>query len=248
MATLENVKEAVALYLGQSASTFIEGSTDVLLQELNEVRRAAELEHDFEILTDTLRVDVDSSGGIIDEDYDTTSGRKYKTVKAAWLVSDQGVRTPLTWRTKGDLHEARLKQARRERVTWPLRVLPDVGNLDLDTYDYSRTTKLYIEGETLKLDPPPSGSTSYQIELDVHTWWDDWTDYTADDTDFFVRHGKEYLKWGTIRRLNFVIQKWVPRIEGTLPHSGIEKIEKEALQRLIKQDDYFEATARRPFL
>ena len=69
------------------------------------------------------------------------------------------------------------------------------------------------------------------------------TKYTADDldvTDFLLEDGFDFMMWQTILEVNYIVQVYVPRVDGSL--SPPEKARNEAWVSMMTNDAFSTAS------
>lgn len=136
------------------------------------------------------------------------------------VYSPKGVDgAPIEISRKGGEHNREMD--RREHITY-------------QSCSYGSTTlvKALIEGRTLSLNL--EATEDIPVKISGTKWM---ADYTQDsDTDFLLEDGFDFLQWQTIIELNYIVQIYVTRAEGTL--SPPEKARNEAWGSLIVNDAF----------
>jgi len=113
---------------------------------------------------------------------------------------------------------------------------------DAALLDRGTNGTLIQRGTTLYIYPP---ATTSDTPLDVYLeGFGRLADYTStslsltDPPDFLFRYGANFLQWSIIFELNFLFKTFVPRTEGNLSSSEVEKAKEKAWRELLLWDAY----------
>lgn len=196
-------------YQGSGAASLAEFMDDAILRAANNARLFAERGHDFEAAKVAVSATISPGGSL---SLDSVGGVKFRTLQA--VVFDAGGDfLPLLLTTHRDL-------VVRKRVNMRLyggeRYPADgeefsVGNLPFCAY---------TDGRILKLHPPQTDS--WTLTLHGHKYLADYTKTGSGGgrayagSDFLLDNGFDFLQWQTIVELNYIVQIYVPRQEGSL--------------------------------
>lgn len=235
MPNIGQIKNQVEFYL--QTTSFSQDGQDILLDELNNARREAENQFDWErsLQRTTLSVDPDTGGDLTS--VSLSDSHTFKTIQTVFLVDDNGD-VPLHFSTKR--RTAMRKRNELDSFRWDYET--EYRTDSERDRSLQRAPQAYQQGLKLYLDPKPTAAKT--VALDVFTWW---PDYTADsDTDFFTEYGATYLKWAAIVALNMHTGTFAPRQEGTLPPP--ERMRDDALARLRSLDLSVTHVGRSPSL
>lgn len=238
------IRKAVAGYLQVPESELYRG-VDLLLMALNNARKTAERNHDW----DCQRVIVISTAT---NGVGSLNGNKLLGVTPDEFVN---IKTAETFYLKqGDAllpvkHSSRLHAANKARERFDRRSIDYTGryakSIDLQMVtNYNGNLRLpnqvLLHGSQYTMEPAPEGSVD--LAIDCYRWLEDYT--ANDDTDFFVEHGSDYLMWSAIVELNYLVQAFIPQTEGNL--SPPEKMRDGAYASLLEHDNFIQETGRFP--
>ena len=138
-----------------------------------------------------------------------------------WALYFQGVKKPLDVNTRRGLLDREMEQKRKGKVRYQGAT---------DTLIRPGKVEVVISGSRVSLVPDITEATV--LYFDGYQWLDD---YDSDsDTDFFIKHGSQYMLWSALCELNKLVKQWVPRQEGNLSEPTKER--DTALEALIRHD------------
>lgn len=206
MATdIGQLKTSIATLLNNEVSYFVQGGHDMILFELNEARRNAEMLYDFannQALFD-LTVDSDNGARLSDATLSADmpawmTGCQLKSVETFYQLAEDGEGLVPLYHLDKKSAAVQMKNKRRKRsllnprYRYPTDATAEAmaGNGQL---------QVMLNGDLVEL--LPKQDEDLDLVLDGHIWM---PDYTADeDVDWMVTYGSEYLKWKVIDALNY---------------------------------------------
>lgn len=232
MATVQNIRDSLQLYLAKTLTDYVENTTDMVLLAMNNARKYAEKIHDFSCARVEAAIIIDVYSGAYlsaawDED-DPEATISMRSIRNAFLTGTNGYRRPLVYTQKDTL--VRFITDFQENTSDPDMRYPADYNVS------GCYTKLVKNGNKLYLYPSAAteAGTEQTVYLDGYRWM---LDYTADDLDYedwFTQHGSDYLMWQSMVELNHLAKEFVSRQEGNLPPPTQQA--GAALQNLISSD------------
>ena len=231
--SLASIKKQICFYLQKPASELIYDGEDMILVELNTVRKDLEKLHNFRHLHAIGQCTVTSSAGFDLRQLETDNSKRFKSIREIWLVIPGGGLFPVLWKTsRAHFNRASKFQRRLSALDAPQRYPGDAGQQTL----YSNlSSSVVVDGFFLKI---VSFSEAVSFEVKCHTWEDEWGDYT-DDESFFVTDGADYLKWAAVLKLNNTTQTFPDmRQEGTVSKNSPERMKQDAVELLKMSDNY----------
>lgn len=218
MATLLQIKTAIASYLGKTVADLTVDGQDLGLLAMNQVRQQAEMVHDFEFSRKLVTVAVDGVvGGSLDDAvlYGTEVGVTVKSVIDIGIFDNDGNFRSAGWTTVA----GGLDVQRRDN---PLTVVPRYPTDSQALASPYGTSKYLLSGANVYRFPK-SLNTTDTIGLEVYTFADDWTgilnvtgtlspdatgtyyqDGVFSQQPFYVRDDGEYIVF-----YSSVLSKWV---------------------------------------
>lgn len=237
--TVTNLKKLIAHYHGKvPADLVISGGPDLLLQALNNARKEAEQMHDFEnakVFADLVVDEV--AGGSLDSAklHGTATAVSIKTIETMGKFTDapDSVFYPVAWVQAKTAHREQMNRANLGGVYSFDERYPDDG--EWEACDLSRT-KLVIYGRQVYLRNRGDAGTTQTIGIEGQRWLDEYVDATADNADFFLQHGYNYLLYAGVCELNYMTKEFANREEAFLPPPVREK--QAALDALIRWDTF----------
>jgi len=129
-----------------------------------------------------------------------------------------------------------LSYAPTDGTLHPIDVATKRGELNaIRDYKYpcsESAFKALIEGKTLRLNV--KNDQNIPVEISGYRWLPDYTN--DNDTDFLLQDGFAFMQWQTILELNYIVQIYVNRNEGSLPPP--EKARNEAWNSLMVNDAF----------
>lgn len=243
--TLFEIKAAAAAYLEVNTDDLTVNSVDLGLIALNQVRKNAELTHDFEFSRGLVTVNVDSVvGGRLDTavTYGTTDLVEVKGIVDVGLFSaDLGQFYPVEWTTVAE----GLARTREENPFSVIRY-PTDGQALTGLWGQRRFT---FSGMSVYFYPKPLEPISFSLGIEAYLFTPDWTELDLINTDVNVgapwtTMGQQFMLWGTIIHLNNLFKQFVPRQEGNL--APPTTMMQEGLEMLISWDIFkYEQSRRR---
>lgn len=232
MATVQNIRDSLQLYLTKTMSDYVVNTTDMAILAMNNARKTAEKLHDFTCARVEAAVVVDVySGTYMDSAWETDdpdSSMRLRSIRNAFLSSDNNVRRPLVYRLKDTLVRTIQDQDAEQYFDQEVRYPSDSASFGRYTDLIKSGNKLYIYPGGLTV------GTEVTVYLDGYRWM---LDYDADDLtyeDWFTQNGADFLMWQSIVELNHLAKEFVPREEGNL--TPPVQLAQSALQNLINTD------------
>jgi hypothetical protein len=195
--TLADFEATVASYMNRPLASWTVGGLDLILQALNDCRRAAQRDYAFEMFERTAFVQLSTTPANIMTDFKADpSGAgatvQIRIIRGVWEYVMNGVlpsrtrqldlRSLSTWRQELPLH------ARR----WNDVTVTPSSQLSSRLQDFA-----YIQGMNIYHCNLP---TPKWHMADVVAWQPDLT--VGDDPDIFLTYFSDWLKWATIAQLN----------------------------------------------
>lgn len=229
---LIEIKTAIASYfeLPNGIADLTVNDQDLALLTFNQVRRTAELQHDFEFSRRLVKVTVDGVvGGSLDEAVlysDSETAVEIKTVNDIGMFDDDGNFIPVEWTTV-------VESLERQRNDNPRRV-PRYRTDDGPTQVPRGQGRFALSGENIFRFPKDSG-VDFELGLEVYAFSPDWANLNA-DADPWTKHGSQFLMWKSVVQLNHLFKHYVFRQEGNLPPP--EKLADEGLEAFIAWDSF----------
>lgn len=171
MSTLLDIKKQVAAYLTKDVADLTVNGQDLCLAAFNQVRKVAELEHDFEFNRKLVTVTVNGiTGGSLTAVVDVDSNLvDVKTVIDVGLVSGSGNFIPATWTTVAENFERQRQSNRRASPLFLTDAEAQYGTAGIGNFTFS--------GDLIHRWPRTSetDSTNYVLNLEVYVFTRDWT-------------------------------------------------------------------------
>lgn len=226
---LATMRKVCASYHGKTIQDLTDADTgaDLYLTAVNNARKTAERDHNFEdtSILGALMVAHTTGGALADvviSPPNIFSG--VREVVSVHGMGTNGTQTPLTIR--------RPNQGFQRNI--PARYPTDAQAVS------SGCNYLIFRGGYLFQYPDLTGTADLDIEIEGYGWLNDYTDAMLVDTaatpDFIVEHGFEFLQWSVIIELNYKFQTFVFRQEGN-PGSP-ERLKQAAWESLVNWDSY----------
>lgn len=236
MDTVAQIKDVIYGYLQKTTTLekaeLTVGSMDLVLVALNNAREFAEMAHDWSFaevecfVTTSSRTLSPSTNTVWDAVWTTatlvgTSTSVSVRAWRDWALYFEGTRKPLDVNTRRGLLDREMEQKRKGKVRYQGAT---------DTLIRPGKVEVVISGSRVSLVPAVTEATV--LYFDGYQWLDD---YDSDsDTDFFIKHGSQYMLWSALCELNKLVKQWVPRQEGNLSEPTKER--DTALEALIRHD------------
>lgn len=237
MSDYTDVKAAVNYYLQSnfpSAASPISGSgslSDVttamdtlILLACNNARRWAELKHDFRLNDVTVGATLPSTGlGVLIEgltDVYSVSTYDLKTIKNVWRTTTAGTKFPVRWMTRDQWVADKMDiQNKRgwDASVYGMERYPSDGLAEANRLD---NQCLVLIGNRLVMEPP--NTEAITLVIDGQKWMSDYV-VSTNETDFLIKRGKAFFIYAAICEANMLIQRFVPRQEGSLPPPTAER-------------------------
>ncbi len=230
--TLDEIITVAARYLEKDRADLVINELDFGLVAINQVRRTAEQQNDFNFNRKLLQLSVDGvTGGSLDDAVvygGTCSGGAIKTIVDVGIFDTSGNFRPVEWTTTSDS----LNRERMDNRRWTPR-FPTEGELLSGPLGQRR---FMFSGRMLYYFPKTVNLT-ITTGIEAYTFTDDWDDDDLDKTgDTWLKQGAQYLQWATLIQLNHLYKGFVFRQEGNLPPP--EKLADFALDALQKWDTF----------
>lgn len=205
----------------------LSGSNDAFIIAANNVRKRAEMLHNFESAwcKGTLSV-TPTNGGLLTATTIVPISA-FQGVKEIISVaqSQNGAYVPII-----------LRRPNQEAYARTIPRIPTDGDV-LSTYNGSY---LILRGDALYKYPDDGTGSAVTVYLECYGWLNDYVaaqlDLASGNIDFFMQYGHEYMMWGIILELNYMFQSFVFRQEGN-PGAPEKKME-AAWDALVQWDSY----------
>ncbi len=209
---LESIIASAAAYLGKTSADLTVNAVDLGLVALNQVRKNAELNHDFEFSRKLLTLDVDGiTGGSLDEavEYGTDDVYEVKTLLDVGQFDETGNLLPVEWTTLGEGLIRQRMENPRYSARYPTDAEAVSGPIGQRRFVFSGGSVYFY---------PKVVNTMFTVGMEAYTFVPDWVkaDLTTEVTPW-ATHGQQYLLWGTVMHLNNLFKEFVFRQEGNLP-------------------------------
>lgn len=238
-ANLSSLRTIVAAYLRKDITEFIIGGVDLFLVSANNVRRDAELLHDFNACRCIASLTINGNAGADFADVVMTPDtfQSLKSVVGISRARSNGEYITVDFTNPAvALERDRYSGELQDGYDYSQRYLSDADVLRVrsDSTVIQRGNKLFVYPSFAQ------DVTDNQVPLIIEGYG--WlNDYGSDDSvdgpeDFIVQYGFNYLKWAIICDLNNIFQTFVPRQEGNL--APPEKDRDAAFQKLVLWDTY----------
>lgn len=202
----------------------------VFMTAANNARLWAERSHDFTHTLVSVNATVDSSGrifmlGQFDDLQVSGTLRKLKTLNQIYLKSDEGLLPIQTI--------SRKLAGRRAQISNDLETYSEWDRYPGDSESSYGSYQLAIHnGSWMTFQPELAEGT--ELVLDGYAWLDPYTSLSAED--FLVEWGFDFMQWQIILELNYLLQVFVPRVEGSLQPP--EKMRDLAWLNLVEWDSH----------
>lgn len=208
--TLNDIRSAAAAYLHKTVPDFTVNGVDLSLFALNQIRRTAELQNDFNFNRRLMTLFVDGVvGGSLSAAMDWFTQQPYEIksiVDVGQWDTDRNL-SPVEWTTV-----AASLDLQRSEGSPPFRY-PTDGQ----AVSGNGGVRVVFSGDTVFL-TPKAPEQEFEIGLEVYTFSQDWTvDDYATSPDPWASKGSQYLMWMLVIHLNQVFRDYVFRQEGNLP-------------------------------
>lgn len=211
--TLLEIKTAAAHYLELGVADLTVNTQDLGILALNQVRKFAELNHDFEFSRKLVTVSVDGvTGGDLTTAvlYGTATAASIKTVIDVGIFDEDGNLRPIEWTTVSES----LERGRLDNPAFVPR-FPTDGQALGSPVGRSRVA---FSGDKVYLFPLGASGETFTLGMEVYTFTADWViGATEASTSPWSTHGSQFLLWQTVVHLNKRFKYFVPRTEGNLP-------------------------------
>lgn len=156
-----------------------------------------------------------------------------KTIIDMGLYDDEDNLRPAEWTTVAEGLERTRGESRFYRPRYPTDQELNSGVTGCPRFELSGNTLFKF---------PKDETNDYTVGLEIYTFQNDWTAYTAPE-DEWLKYGHKYLTWGVICFLNHRFKTFVYRQEGNL--APPEKYRDEGLAAFIEWDASMYETNRR---
>lgn len=222
--TLATIKAVVCNFFEKQLVDTTNLGVDLFLVAANNVRKRAEMLHNFESSWCKGTAVVVPTDGVALSAVTIAPTNTYSGVKEIISVaqSQSGSYVPITLRRPNQ---------------GPARYIPRIPT-DGQVASSFDSSYLILRGDRLYLFPDPATGSSVTVYLEMYGWLNEYVtgSLATADLDFFVTHGYEYLQWGIILELNYLWQKFVFRQEGN-PGAPERKLQ-DAWEALVQWDSY----------
>lgn len=228
---LATMRRVCAAYHGKRIEdlTDADSGADLCLTAMNNARKSAERDHNFEDtwIHGTLTVAHTTGGAlsaVVISPPNIFSGVR-EIVSVASVATNNLRQRPLI--------------IRRPNQGVPRNVPRHPTDAQVISSAYA-CNYLIFRGGYLFQYPDLAGTTNLDIELEGYGWLNDYTDAMLADNavtpDFLVEHGFEFLQWSVIIELNYKFQTFVFRQEGN--PGAPERLKQAAWESLVNWDSY----------
>lgn len=219
------LKTICASYHGKITGDLTINGVDLFLVAANNVRKRAELLHNFESAwcKGTLSV-APTTGGAFSAVTIAPTGIFSGVKEIISVASLQG----------GQYVPIIVRRPNQEEV----RTIPRVPT-DAQVTNSYWGSYLILRGDTIYKFPDDGTGAAVTVYLEMYGWLKDYvaTDLiTSTDLDFMMSYGHEYMMWAVILELNYVFQSFVFRQEGN--PGAPEKKMADAWDALVQWDSY----------
>lgn len=228
---LLEIKTAVANYFGKALADLTVLSQDLFLVAANQVRRQAELQHDFEFTRKLVTVTVNGvTGGSLDDAvlYGTATDVDIKSIIDVGLFDNDTNLRPVEWTTVAESLERQRQENPHTAPRYPTDNWYQSGPNGQARFDFTGSTVYRF---------PKDSSNNFTLGMEVYTFHTDWV---AGDlggtpvTDTWTKYAAQFIQWGVIVHLNHLYKEFVARTEGNLPPPS--QLRDEALAAFIAWD------------
>ena len=233
MANLLEIKTAVANYFERTEGALTVNSQDLFLFAANQVRRQAEMLHDFEFQRKVVTLSVNGvTGGSLSSAviYGTATAVDVKSVIDCGLFDSEYNFRPVEWTTVAEGLE---RQRGDNRMTTPRYPTDDwfVGQPNaIGRFEFAGDTVYRF---------PRDGSNNFTLGMEVYAFQTDWA---AGDlagtpvTDTWTKYAAQYIQWASIVQINHLFKSFVFRQEGNL--TPPDKLAEAGLASFVEWDAY----------
>lgn len=181
MANLDDLKVAIASYLGRVPTDFVIGGSDLLLLAINNAKRWAQAQRDFEACRTQAKVTVSTdptTGGNLSAVtlMDGTTPVNVKLIEAAYLMWNDQTLKPINFLDR----KSQSSQLRQRLMGWPYRITLDSPPIDWsNSIGVEDTPNLVQQADFLFFWPQTNAAFSNEptmvTALDVVQWLPDYT-------------------------------------------------------------------------
>lgn len=214
--TLLEIKTTAANYLDTTVADLTVNGIDLFLVAVNQVRRQAELLHNFEFSRSLVTVFVDGvTGGSLNDTlfFGTDSPAEIKAVIEVGLFDNNNNFLPVEWTTVAESLE-------RQRNNNPFYLARSTRYpTDGDLLSPEGLPRFTFAGDKIYRFPKCQGET-FALGIEAYIFHEDWTgaqiaDELYEDSPWTTK-GSQYLLWQSIIHLNHLLKEFVFRQEGNL--------------------------------
>jgi hypothetical protein len=169
--TLLQLRSMMAAYLQKSIQELVLNGADLSLLALNNVRRQAEMLHDFEFSRKHITVTIDrmSGGTLQDAILEGSPSVEVKSVIECGIYDDNFNVHPVEWTTISESVE----RQRQIIPGWPPRY-PKDGEASTGYYNVGMP-RIAFSGDDIWCVPTGLRGEEFDLELEVYTFQQDWT-------------------------------------------------------------------------
>lgn len=210
---LLEIKTEVANYFEIAVADLTKLSQDMFLVAANQVRRRAELLHDFEFSRKLATVTVNGvTGGSLDSAvlYGTATVVDIKSVIEVGLFDQSNNLRPVEWTTVAESLERQRADNGYTAPRYPTDGWFQSSPIGQQRFDFTGSTVYRF---------PKDESNNFTLGMEVYTFSTDWVagDLSGTPlTDTWTKYAAQYILWGTVVQLNHLFKEFVPRTEGNL--------------------------------
>lgn len=198
--TIATFKARVAAIMNRDANLFVVGGVDNLLQAMNDARRAAQRDHNFQLLKREAFISTSMVGANWQTGCTATPGGsavQMKRIDGVWNYTTGTIGASTVYLRTSFIDSGVLGDYRRTLPVYDtaqLIVTNQPATFVRRTFWYTQGTKLYVTNTT--------SATTYLVE--GIEWLDDLTG--AESPDMFLTYFTDWFTYATIAALNYYLK------------------------------------------
>lgn len=198
--TIANFKDMIAGYINRTAASLNNGTTDFLLQAMNDARRQAQRDHEFELnRTENAFLTTSQAGANWQTGCKTTPGGAtailMRRVDEVWNYSTETAPSTCYIRSSRIPYSYSGQFKRINPIASNTLITNPQNYYNIDQFAYSIGSQLYITRQ--------SASTAYKL-VGIQ-WLDDFVT-GAESPDIFLTYFVDWFKWATLGQLNVYLK------------------------------------------
>lgn len=198
-------KKMIAAYMNRDLVTFTVNDVDLIARAVNQARRWAERQHNFEYSRTSARIDKlhFTDGALLSltvEDLNQVVPVSVKVIERAFLPFSDGSGWFPVDVVSRDKHMQRVKRHYDNVLTTDPKKMPETQKLSFWT--------IVRWGDRVYVSPADSdalGGETVVLRMDVVKWLPEYANDS--DNDFFLDFCEDFLKFRTIYELNFMLKE-----------------------------------------